>query len=462
MNTSYLDIIDVKVKYWRQPRGDNSTIYYERRIANDLLDHYKPSTKITRSTGQNSLVRAIPVLFKINQSVESEWKFIREKKNRGENSANLTRDAFALLSDYDIDNKGKGEEVNTILFEDYLDSKLPYDAKQELHELGSSSNESDIRFDILKKYLDPHELVAIDIYKGNHSLYLSEYVQPYADLKGFKESSKQFKDTVRAVKQLTDMCADRPPHKYSRPEINDFIKSRLYSGVTTGTVERNFNVLNAMINKVNIEYEIDEPHRFAKPNIPRKGEDKKERKNFSADALATLRSELKGSTSDVDCLIKIMLDTGMRVGEVVGLASQDINLDCKTPYIALQKHPLRRLKTKNSERFIPLVGLALESVKRLDLGASWLFSRYLNKGETGFKSTSASNTANNRIRRLLQDANSPTCHSLRHTMQTRLRDVECPEDIRKEILGWRAGISERYGSPTKLKIKAEYMIKTLD
>jgi len=463
MNSSYLDIIDVKVKYWQQPRGANTTIYYKRRIAKDLLDHYSPKTKVTQSTEKNTLSEAIPVLFKINQSIESEWKFIREKRNRGESISNLSRDAFALLSDYDIDSNGKGEELNTMLLGDHLDSKLPYEAEEKLHKLGKGSDYDDIRVGILKEYLAPHELVAIDILKGSHSLYISEYVQPYAELKGFKENSKQLKDTARAVKQLTDKFADRPPHKYSRQEINEFIKYRLYSDVKTSTVERNFNILNAMINKVNIEYEIDEVHRFAKPNIPKKGEDKKERKNFSPEHFKILRSGLQGSSNDVDCLIKIILDTGMRVGEVVGLASQDVNLDCETPHITLQKNPFRRLKTKNSERLVPLVGLALESIKHLNLDTPWLFERYLNNDKTAFKSTSASNTINNRIRKILQGfPDVPTAHSFRHTMQTRLRDVECPEDVRKEILGWRSGISERYGSPTDLKIKAEYMLKTLE
>ena len=463
MNSSYLDIFDVKIKYWWQPRGENTTIYFKRRFPNDLLEHYAPKTQYTRSTNQVTILLAIPLLYKINQSLEQEWKFIREKRTRGESSTNLTKDAMSLLSDYEIDGKGEGNDLNISLFGDHLDDKIPDEVGQELYKLGRRNENRDVRLGILEKYLAPHEIVAIDIVKGEYSLYLSDYVQPYAELKGFKENTKQYKDTVRAVKQFTDKQGDRPPHKYSRQEINSFITFRLYSGVSTGTVERNFNVLNAMINKVNGEFEIDEPHRFAKPNIPKKGEDKKEREDFSVGELDILRSELDGSPAIVDCLIKIMLDTGMRVSEVVGLASQDIKLDCETPHIALHKSPFRRLKTKNSERLIPLVGLALEAIKHLNLDTPWAFEGYLDKDKTGFKSTSASNAANNRIRKVLGTGkDSPTSHSLRHTMQTRLRNVECPEDIREEILGWRSGISERYGSPTDLTIKAEYMLKTLD
>ena len=464
MNPSYLDIFDVKVKYWQQPRGKGTTIYYKRRVPKDLLEHYANQKAITQSTHKSNIKDAISELFRINKSVEVEWKYIREKRNRGESPINVVADARSLLLDCGINHQEEGDEQSALIFSDYLDAKLPYEAQQQLFELSFSDADEyqDIRRSILEKYLAPHELVAIDINKNEYVLYLSDYVQPYAELKGFKESSKQFKDATRAVKQFIDKKGDRPPHQYSRQEINDFINFRLYSA-STGTVERNFNVLNAMINKVNREYEIEKSHKFAKPNIPNKGEDKKDRKDFSVKELEVLRAKLEGSSNTIDCLIKIMMDTGMRVSEVVGLASKDIKLDCETPYIELHKNPFRRLKTKNSERLIPLVGLALEAVKLLNLGDSWAFERYLSDDRESFKSTSASNAANNRIRKVLGvKKDCPTSHSFRHTMQTRLRNVMCPEDIREEVLGWRASISERYGSPTDIGIKSDYMLKTLD
>ncbi|SHN91538.1 hypothetical protein BHECKSOX_1879 [Bathymodiolus heckerae thiotrophic gill symbiont] len=192
----------------------------------------------------------------------------------------------------------------------------------------------------------------------------------------FDEDSKQFKGTARAVKLFTDKFGDRPPHEYSRSDINELIRYRLYSSIATGTIERNFNALNAMINKVNTEYEIDEVHRFSKPNIPKKGEDKKERKDFSIEQIALLRLKLSKTAGVADTLVKIMLDTGMRVSEVVGLASNDVFLDVDTPYIVLHKSTFRRLKTKSSERVIPLVGSALEAIKLLDLSGEWLSPDY--------------------------------------------------------------------------------------
>ena len=49
----------------------------------------------------------------------------------------------------------------------------------------------------------------------------------------------------------------------------------------------------------------------------------------------------------------------MRLGEAVGLLKSDIKLDAPIPYIELRPHSWRRLKTKGSERKIPLVGASL-------------------------------------------------------------------------------------------------------
>lgn len=462
MSSSYLDIFDVKVKYWWQPRGKNTTIYYKRRIPKDLTEFYDSQTVITRSTNKSNIQDAIPVLFKINNSIETQWQSLKERAALGINPHQANEDAFAFLNDFGINRKGEGSKDGVLLARDVLEDKLPYEAKKQLYELEMEGllDTSDMRLAIIKEYLAPHELVASKVLSGEFAMLLSDYVKPYSELKGFDENTKQFKDVTRAVDLFTNKFGDRPPHKYSRSDINELIKARLFSGIATGTIERNFNALNAMINKVNIEYEIDEVHRFSKPNIPKKGEDKKERKDFSIEQIALLRSKLSKSTGVADTLIKIMLDTGMRVSEVVGLASSDIYLEENAPYIVLHKNTFRRLKTKNSERVIPLVGSALEAVMSLDLSGEWLFPRYLDETRQEFKTTSASNTANNRIRSLLGSKSSPTSHSFRHTMQTRLRNVECPEDIREEILGWRSGISEHYGSPTDIGIKTKYMLKS--
>ena len=64
-------------------------------------------------------------------------------------------------------------------------------------------------------------------------------------------------------------------------------------------------------------------------------------------------------------LLALISDTGMRLREAAGLHKDDIILDAPAPYINLQPHSWRRLKTKSSARHIPLVGASLWAARRL-------------------------------------------------------------------------------------------------
>ena len=53
-----------------------------------------------------------------------------------------------------------------------------------------------------------------------------------------------------------------------------------------------------------------------------------------------------------------------------------------------------------------------------------------------------------------------TVHELRHTMADRLRDVQCPQDIRFSIGGWTLkGVGETYGKGHGLRVMAEWLRK---
>jgi integrase len=72
-----------------------------------------------------------------------------------------------------------------------------------------------------------------------------------------------------------------------------------------------------------------------------------------------------------------VLETGARPSEIINLSKARIVLDAEIPYIRIQAEG-RLLKTDHSERDIPLVGLALEAMKRHPNG----FPRYFDKGRT--------------------------------------------------------------------------------
>ena len=134
----------------------------------------------------------------------------------------------------------------------------------------------------------------------------------------------------------------------------------------------------------------------------------------------------------------------------------DLEYDDK-PHINITPHSWRRLKTKGSERCIPLVGEALWAASKAIEGASasgFLFPRY------NRNSSSNANSASAAVNKWLKPRVSQGCviHSFRHSMRDRLRAVECPSDIIDAIGGWQtSGVGQRYGTGQPLEVKAKWM-----
>ena len=149
----------------------------------------------------------------------------------------------------------------------------------------------------------------------------------------------------------------------------------------------------------------------------------------------------------------------MRLGEATGLLKSDIIFDKELPYINLQPHKWRRLKTKASERQIPLVGISLWAAKKIknhQLENPYAFPRYCNEFVCNANSASAA------LNKWMKEStgNGYVLHSFRHSMRDRLRNVECPSEIINQIGGWtRESVGEAYGEGHSLKLKFKWMIK---
>ena len=114
------------------------------------------------------------------------------------------------------------------------------------------------------------------------------------------------------------------------------------------------------------------------------------------------------------------------------------------PHIQLCERPWRRLKTRSSERNVPLVGAALWAAKRAyECGSNeYLFPHYCS--EQGCKADYASNWLNKWLRKHVRSG--CVVHSFRHSMRDRLRAVECPAEIIDQLGGWTtAGVGRQYG-----------------
>ena len=122
-------------------------------------------------------------------------------------------------------------------------------------------------------------------------------------------------------------------------------------------------------------------------------------------------------------LLAIISNTGMRLSEAAGLHRDDIILDAPIPYISLQPHWWRRLKTKGSAtRHVPLIGASLREARRIQqYDSSYVFPRYCDSKICNAHSASAA--LNKWMKPTLKD--DAVVHTFRHSMRDRLRAVEC-------------------------------------
>ena len=156
-------------------------------------------------------------------------------------------------------------------------------------------------------------------------------------------------------------------------------------------------------------------------------------------------------------MVALISDTGMRLSEAAGLHIDDIFLNEDTPHIKLKPHPWRSLKTKGSQRDVPLVGASLWAARRVlenNKGTQFAFPQY-NK-----TTTTNANSASAAINKWLKSRVPEGCvvHSFRHSLRDRLRAVDCPADMIDQIGGWAtAGVGQAYGDGYGLDQKGKWM-----
>ena len=225
--------------------------------------------------------------------------------------------------------------------------------------------------------------------------------------------------------------------------------------LSVSSVKRNFSTIRSIVNLTITEHGLDCINAFSRTYMP--DDNRQRRLPITIDCIKSIQVDCHDADDDMRWLVALLSDTGMRLGEAVGLALTDLNLSDDIPHINITPHPWRRLKTRGSERCVPLVGEALWAASRAiedTSGSDFLFPRY-NRG-----STSNANSASAAINKWLKPRVPAGCviHSFRHSMRDRLRAVECPSDIIDAIGGWTTnGVGHRYGNGYNLDLLAKWM-----
>ena len=132
----------------------------------------------------------------------------------------------------------------------------------------------------------------------------------------------------------------------------------------------------------------------------------------------------------------------------------------------IQAHPWRSLKNRNSARAVPLVGASLWAAQRIHAGAKegqrYAFPRYTKaRGEGDVVSCSNASASATLLKWLqAQGVEGGVNHELRHTMNDRLREVQCPKYIQQAIVGHGVkDITDNYGKGYSLQVKLEWLVQ---
>jgi len=461
MTTLKLGLYELAVKFLHLPKGRNIYLY-RRQIPKGLRHHYS-SPQILKSLETSNEVQAIKRCREINHSVEQEFSRLNAGYPR-KPELNYFSEATALLLKFGLsksafDNHDEGAAMRRDVFHDYLDDVIRNGTSKEKYEAFFFSNES------AYQYLPDVERTALELLRGDFSLSASQFLDQHVELLGRTSDTKFIQGVANAKKFLLKHLNDKPPSQYDRTEVRLLMNAGIENGLKTQTVKRYLTTIRAAFNNVALELELDSEkhHPFTDFKVPQLGDDSKDREDFTFEELQQVRWMKEKRKPEITWLIQLMLETGMRVNEVCGLQVGDINLEHDFPHLAIHRNTFRRLKTKGSQRFIPLIGIALEAATKAIAGSKgvWLFPSYIDFEKQTTKNNQASGATNKQIRSVLGQA-APTAHSFRHTMQTRLRQVDCPESLRNELGGWVKTVSESYGSSKDLRRKTKYLRKVLD
>jgi len=129
---------------------------------------------------------------------------------------------------------------------------------------------------------------------------------------------------------------------------------------------------------------------------------------------------------ELKSIIYVLIETGARMSEICNLMPDDIHLDEQIPFISIRPREKRELKTTDSERDIPLMGVALEAMKRTPDG----YNKYRGKGTL----VSANLMKAFRNRELLPTKNH-VIYSFRHSFEKRMLEANIDYGLRCTLMG---------------------------
>lgn len=277
----------------------------------------------------------------------------------------------------------------------------------------------------------------------------------YLRLKGTDKGEYFFVYTERNAKYFVEAVGDKPITEYTKLDGGKYRDSLIARGLTMSSVRRIYTTSRAILNVAISEYGLGINNPLANIYFP-EANDSKKRVSTTPRDLALVERLCKETNDEKRWIIALISLTGIRLSEAVGIQHRDFVLDTPTPYIHIRPNKIRRLKTKGSERMVPLVGLSLWAAHQInpDNSKRYAFTHYAKNGKCF--SDSASAALNKWLKTHINKKIS--VHSFRHGLRTEMRNSNFPVELCDQIGGWAPdSVGGRYGEHMDMELKHEHM-----
>ena len=308
--------------------------------------------------------------------------------------------------------------------------------------------------------LQKMDIPAIHLVKANDNVYdssplISDALDLYLRLKGKGKNKTFIRTANRNIEYIIKVLGNKPIRSYSSSDASKFRDWLMEQGMSNSTLKRVFSSVKAIINLTINEYGLDITNPFSRAYLPSIDSDIRE--SIPLKDIKIIQSISKKEDDELRWLLLLLSDSGMRLSEALGLSKDDINLNCEIPHIRLIPHPWRRLKTRTSERYIPLTKESEWACMRIlehNDDSTFAFPKYTSL--KGCNANSASAALNKWLKSKL--INDFVLHGFRHSFRDRLRAIECPSEIIDQLGGWSLrSIGQGYGKGYELSVLSKWM-----
>ena len=189
--------------------------------------------------------------------------------------------------------------------------------------------------------------------------------------------------------------------------------------------------INSLRRLVSVNFDIDSSEKqnpFARVRL--KDEAQVTRVPLEVDQIRAIIAPgaLDGLHEDFQLLVRLLVNTGMRPVEAIGLMPDEIVLDHEVPHVHVRKNAVRGLKTDHSERLLPLLGVSLDAARQLAAMGGW--------GKRAGKNMYATSIINRHFRESgLVTESRQSLYSLRHWFQDQLTKRDVVDRAQAQLMG---------------------------